>query len=73
MTEKELHRMQRNLREMIDAAPALRDFLCKTGQCDSRDTLSEGAGNLQIAEAKLGRLSFKDANGNQVEPLSGDK
>lgn len=72
LNQKELHRLQANLRELITVAPDLRDYLCKTGQLDARDKVSMAAGHLMIAEGIIGQLSFADPSGAVVMTADGE-
>lgn len=73
INQKELHRLQKNLRELITVAPILRDHLCNTGQLDARDQVSTAAGHLMIAEGVIGQLSFTAPCGTQISTRSGSK
>jgi hypothetical protein len=70
-TEKELHRLQANLRELINVAPQLRDHLCNTGQLDARDKVSLAGGHLMIAEGIIGQLSFAAPDGSVIKTAEG--
>lgn len=55
--------LQKNLRELINIGPVLRDYCCKSRQVVARDAISEAVGHLMIAEAKVGQLMIKTPEG----------
>jgi len=55
--------MQKSLRELINAGPALRDYCCKTSQLNSRDAISRATAYLMLAEAEVGQLMIKTPEG----------
>lgn len=71
LNQKELHRLQGNLREIINACTAGRKFCCDTSQLDARDTIGKGMGYLILAESELGQLSFRDPSGAQITTAEG--
>lgn len=73
INEKELHRLQTNLRELINVVPVLRDYLCNTGQLGARDQVIAAGGHLMLAEAAVGHLSFTAPCGSQISTRSGSK
>lgn len=71
INEKELHRLQANLRELINVVPVLRDYLCNTGQLDARDQVITAGGHLMLAEAAVGQLSFNGTSGEVIKTAEG--